>query len=205
MRTLFIKVLEDRERLESAINQIELIAVLLKNGYFCSNYRESTMTREEAKQSALRGEMLLFVDTETTGVPIDPTASFKNIDNWPTITQLAWQVYDKEGQLWDARNYVVSKEINTEQITELDYVPKEILPIHVILSRLSTIIRYCDVIIGHNIQYDVQVILSELYRYGMDTDKLSSMRQFCTMQNGVKACGFETGMGERYPKLQELL
>lgn len=204
MKTLIIKVLEGWERLESAINQIELIAVLLKNGYFCSNYRESTMTWEEAKQSALRGEMLLFVDTETSGVPIDPTVSFKNIDNWPTITQLAWQVYDKEGQMWDARNYVVAKGINSEQITEPDYVPKVILPIHVILSRLSNIIRYCDVIIGHNIQYDVHVILSELYRYGMDTDKLSSMQQFCTMKNGVNACGFNTKLGERYPKLQEL-
>lgn len=204
MRILFIKVLEDWERLESAINQIELIAVLLKNGYFCSNYRESTMTWEEAKQSALRGEMLLFVDTETTGVPIDPTASFKNIDNWPTIAQLAWQVYDKEGQLWDARNYVVSKEIDSEQITEPDYVPTVILPIHVILSRLSNILRYCDVIIGHNIQYDVQVILCEFYRYGMETDKLQTKRQFCTMKNSVNACGFETNNGERYPKLQEL-
>ena len=149
-------------------------------------------------------DLLMFVDTETSGVPVDQTASYKNIDNWPRIKQISWLIYDKEEQLCASHNYVISDEEPSIQINSPDYVPKTVLPIHQVLKRFLNFLRYCDVIVGHNIQYDVHVILSELYRYGMDTDKLSSIQQFCTMQNGVRACGFETGMGERYPKLQEL-
>ena len=149
-------------------------------------------------------DLLMFVDTETNGIPVDQTASYKNIDNWPRIKQISWLIYDKEEQLYASHNYVISEEDASIQINRSDYVPKTVLPIHQILRRFLNFLRYCDVIVGHNIQYDVQVILSELYRYGMETDKLSSMHQFCTMKNGVNACGFDTELGERYPKLQEL-
>ena len=149
-------------------------------------------------------DLLMFVDTETSGVPVDQTASYKNIDNWPRIKQISWLIYDKEEQLYASHNYVISDEDASTQINSPEYVPKTVLPIHQVLKRFLNFLRYCNVIVGHNIQYDIHVILSELYRYGMDTDKLSSMQHFCTMQNGVRACGFETGTGERYPKLQEL-
>ena len=55
-----------------------------------------------------------------------------------------------------------------------------------------------------NIEYDVPVILCELYRYGKETSRLESMQQFCTMKNSVEICGFDTRQGDRYPKLQEL-
>ena len=149
-------------------------------------------------------DLLMFVDTETNGIPVDQTASYKNIDNWPRIKQISWLIYDKEEQLYASHNYVISEEDASIQINRSDYVPKTVLPIHQVLRRFLNFLRYCDVIVGHNIQYDVQVILSELFRFGMDTDKLSSMHQFCTMKNGVNACGFDTRLGDRYPKLQEL-
>ena len=65
-------------------------------------------------------------------------------------------------------------------------------------------VHICDVIVGHNIEYDVPVILCELYRYGKETSQLESMQQFCTMKNSVEICGFDSRQGNRYPKLQEL-
>ena len=147
---------------------------------------------------------IIFVDTETNGVPKDSSASFKNIDNWPNITQIAWIVYNKDGSFISASNYAISEDENFNLISATDYVPKTILPIHLILDQFLDSLSQCDVIVGHNIEYDVQVILCELYRYGKSTDNLSSMRQFCTMKNAVKICGFDTKNGARYPKLQEL-
>ena len=62
----------------------------------------------------------------------------------------------------------------------------------------------CDVIVGHNVNFDVNTILCEMYRLGLDTAMLESIKRFCTMENSVDFCGFETKLGNRFPKLQEL-
>lgn len=149
-------------------------------------------------------EKILFVDTETTGIPQDQSLSYKNIDNWPTIKQIAWIVYRKNGSLEHAYNYVISPEIDSSVPKTSDYCAKVILPIYSVLDLFLQSLQQCDVIVGHNIAYDVQVILCELYRYGKDTSRLESMQQFCTMKNTVEICGFDTRRGDRYPKLQEL-
>ena len=246
------------------------------------------------------GMNLLFVDTETNGIAQDQSVSFKSIDNWPQIRQIAWIVYGKDGQFVSAHNYVMSAELASppsidnynEGITLLDFVknfnevqcvpfidketkedysrlvcvdqfgiktvvhmsnlpelhqsnakvakyieqnaknlqvvttekgalvlckkdeysfsdspdyqPKTNLPIHKVLNLFLESLHSCDVIIGHNIAYDVNVILCELYRYGKETKELEAIQQFCTMTQSVKFCGFETNNGDRYPKLQEL-
>lgn len=113
-------------------------------------------------------------------------------------------MYNKDGSFISASNYAISEDENSNLISEADYVPKRILPIHLILDQFLDSLSQCNVIVGHNIEYDVQVILCELFRYGKSTDNLSSIRQFCTMKNTVKICGFDTKNGDRYPKLQEL-
>ena len=96
----------------------------------------------------------MFVDTETTGVPVDQTASYKNIDNWPTIKQIAWIIYNKDGQLESAYNFAISEDPSLTQSKPHDYVPAVIMPIHKILGIFQQFL-YCDVIVGHNIRYDV--------------------------------------------------
>ena len=147
---------------------------------------------------------ILFVDTETTGIPIDQSYSFKNIDNWPTIRQIAWIIYKKDGTLVSKNNYSMSPDNSPAISLNTQYQPNVIKPIYEVLDYFLQSIRQCDVIVGHNISYDVQVILCELYRYGKDTSELESIQQFCTMRNAITICGFDTRRGERYPKLQEL-
>jgi DNA polymerase III subunit epsilon len=149
-------------------------------------------------------DYILFVDTETTGIPFDTSVEFKNIDNWPTIRQMAWMVYKKDGSLHSSFNCVTPDNAESEISPGSDYVPKTVLPTHIILDRFLSSLSMCDVIVGHNIEYDIQVILSELHRYGKTTWRLRSMRKFCTMKNSVDICGFATRRGDRYPKLQEL-
>ena len=152
----------------------------------------------------LKDKYLLFVDTETYGIPQDIFTSYKNIDNWPTIKQIAWIVYTKTGQLVSAHNYSISVDSEQQVVPPSYYVPKEILPIHEILKLFQDDLSSCDVIVGHNIDYDVHVIMSEMHRFGYDTSRLATIPQFCTMRNSVKICNFDTRHGDRYPKLQEL-
>ena len=38
--------------------------------------------------------MYLIFDTETTGLPRDYSAPITQLDNWPRLVQLAWQLHD---------------------------------------------------------------------------------------------------------------
>ena len=152
-----------------------------------------------------RDKYTLFVDTETSGIPVDTTLSYRNIDNWPTIKQIAWIIYKKDGTLIAQHNYATAEEGERKEIVSPTYISKKVLPIHEIVKLFYLgALPACDVIVGHNIEYDIQVIMSELHRYGYNTEPLSSMHQFCTMKNSVDICGFDTSHGDRYPKLQEL-
>ena len=43
--------------------------------------------------------MFLIFDTETTGLPRDYNAALTDLDNWPRMVQIAWQLHDKTGKL----------------------------------------------------------------------------------------------------------
>jgi DNA polymerase III epsilon subunit-like protein len=49
--------------------------------------------------------MLLFIDTETTGLPkystTDPT------EKWPRVVQLAWSLYDNDGNRESQESYII--------------------------------------------------------------------------------------------------
>lgn len=143
----------------------------------------------------------LFVDTETLGKPLDHELSYKNIDNWPDIRQIAWIITDKDFNVIKERNFFT---IPSSFPREDDYLEPIVKPIYEILGLFLKDLEQCDVIVGHNIEYDINVIASQLYRYSLDENKLLNITHFCTMISSVSYCGFDTTIGYRYPKLQEL-
>ena len=52
---------------------------------------------------------VLFFDTETNGLPWNKFASYKNVENWPRILQIAWQVWD----FADKRRPICIQSVNT--------------------------------------------------------------------------------------------
>ena len=65
--------------------------------------------------------MYLIFDTETTGLPRDYSAPITQLDNWPRLVQLAWQLHDHTGALQSSGNYIIRPEgftipFNSEQI-----------------------------------------------------------------------------------------
>ena len=75
--------------------------------------------------------MYLIFDTETTGLPKDYNAPHTNLDNWPRLVQIAWQLHDNHGKLINAQNLIVKPEgftipFNAEKIhgisTEKDMI-----------------------------------------------------------------------------------
>ncbi|MFZ9190311.1 MAG: hypothetical protein ACO204_04305, partial [Schleiferiaceae bacterium] len=51
--------------------------------------------------------MYLVFDTETTGLPRDWNAPLHDLDNWPRVVQVAWQLHAADGSLIEARDFLV--------------------------------------------------------------------------------------------------
>lgn len=156
----------------------------------------------------------LVIDTETTGLPASFRFSAKpeNISNWDScrIVQIAWRVYDSTScELLSS----VSRVIKPEGFT----IPDDASSIHGITTDfarqngkkiidalhelIESITRFeVERIVAHNTRFDVNVVLSELYRGELHdlAERWSSIRKYCTMLNNANK------FGGSWPKLGAL-
>ena len=156
--------------------------------------------------------MYLIFDTETTGLPRSYNAPMSDLDNWPRLVQLAWQLHDEKGRLLSNKNFIIRPEgftipfnaekvhgISTKRALEEGHDLKEILQVFredVIQSKY---------LVGHNIGFDIHVVGSEYLRGALvmpfegkaelDTKDIST--QFCALPGGK-------GGKFKWPTLTEL-
>ncbi|NUJ97340.1 3'-5' exonuclease [Candidatus Gracilibacteria bacterium] len=155
--------------------------------------------------------MKVFVfDTETTGFI---NKKENNVNLQPSIIQFAGIL----GEIDEEKNWKDLEKVNI-LINPKKTIPYESSQIHHIYDIdvkdapfiediIDTILHYIntpDIIVGHNIEYDEDMIKLELKRLGREHD-YRPKQICCTMKNTVNFCQIK-GNGERfkYPKLGEL-
>ena len=170
------------------------------------------VTEEDINRRALDGgyNTVLFVDTETNGLPKDYYAPINKTDNWPRILQISWVISDSEGEILKRRKYYVRPEgfkplfkaLNPYAIPE-EILNKEGVGIKEALEEFSRDISTVDVVVGHNIQFDKSVIQAELTRAALP-DAFEGKRCYCTMIGAKTLLKIVGKHGFKYPKLNEL-
>jgi DNA polymerase III epsilon subunit-like protein len=75
-----------------------------------------------------------------------------------------------------------------------------------IIEKVRNLILQSKLIIGHNINFDINVLCSELYRnnYHSIAEILSKKETYCTMINGKNITKIPSKYDYKYPKLGEL-
>jgi DNA polymerase III epsilon subunit-like protein len=159
----------------------------------------------------MKAKLLLFFDTETTGVPINYKASFTDTTNWPRMIQLAYMIFKEDGTL--VKQY-------DELIKPVGFViPAEAERIHGISTQMAVNkgidlakairefwvdLNQVQTIVAHNMAYDYNIIGAEWVRCGKPL-KSEPKEKICTMEATTKFCGIPNGKGGfKWPKLQEL-
>ncbi|TGE20885.1 AAA family ATPase [Hymenobacter metallicola] len=151
--------------------------------------------------------MYLVFDTETTGLPASFSAPLTDSSNWPRLVELAWGIYDENGQERGTGQLLVRPEgfaipaesvsihgITTEQATAQGVELSEAL------DQLVLAAGECRYVAAHNLEYDLAIVGAELHRLGrpaFGADK----QLVCTMRMGTN---LETGKRSKPPKLHEL-
>lgn len=160
--------------------------------------------------------MFLIFDVETTGFIKGDVKDFSNLENFPRVVQLAYQLHDEKGKLIEQYSKIVKPDgfeipysaaqvhkITTERALKEGHDWKEVL--HDFLDALNQ----AKILAGHNIiQYDVPVLIAEFIRSGVDK-KIMEEKTFidtCISKEVIEYCQLKGGKGGglKQPNLGEL-
>lgn len=157
--------------------------------------------------------MILFFDTETTGLPIDEDAPITDLDNWPRLVQLAYLIYDYNGKLLHSGNHIIRPvgfSIPTESTKihgiSTEKAIEEGLELGFVLREFNRLIEISDYIVAHNLIFDENIIGAEFLRSYMQ-NPLDIKDGFCTMIDAMELFNDsdnENSYYTKFPTLSEL-
>lgn len=154
-------------------------------------------------------EMLIFLDTETTGLP-----KFRNInalnqrDNWPDIVSVAWSVYNTNGTLLKSAYSVIKPDgwlipadsIKIHGIT-MEYAEENGRDMREVLNELKDDMAMCESVVAHNIVFDKNVLFNAYkWRIDMNPWHIWPRNEICTMIKSES----ELKIPSKYPKPHKL-
>jgi len=175
---------------------------------------------------------VLIFDTETTGLSQTKIISQETLNKWPNIVQFSYIIFDtKLNKIIVSKDCIIKLTGITipEESTKIHGISNEISQekgehIEIILKQFFYYLRDVDMLVGHNISFDINMIIVELLRiiygrlypkehidaYKSDLHFLQNFKNiFCTLKESIELCGIKTidKFGKEYdkwPKLEEL-
>ncbi|SMG31036.1 3'-5' exonuclease [Sphingobacterium psychroaquaticum] len=131
---------------------------------------------------------LLFIDTETTGLPLRWDRPYNDTTNWPQVIQLAWIVVNPQQEEVKRCNYyiyesdiAISPESEKIHGITLDFLKKNGKRRKDILRKFAhDLKKFNPLIIGHFVELDIQVLVAAYTQCKLKNPFLESLF-FCTM------------------------
>jgi DNA polymerase III epsilon subunit-like protein len=154
--------------------------------------------------------MYLFFDTETTGLPINWKAPVTDLNNWPRLVQLAFLLYDDDGNRISSGDFIIKPDgftipkdaSNIHGITT-ERAIREGLPITFVLQEFDKFIQQSTCLVAHNMSFDEKIVGSEFIRNAVP-NSFSAKEKICTMKSTTDYCAIKGYYGNKWPKLSEL-
>ena len=158
----------------------------------------------------------VIIDTETTGLPDKPPSDypyrwyhardFKHYDG-ARVVQIAWvilvndRIISKTSFVIRPDNYIVPNESTAIHGISHENAVKNGVPFYEAANKLKVELDKCDIVVAHNMKFDMSIILAECYRYKLWSiiDTFYKTPRFDTMWEGRK----DLNLG-KVPKLVEL-
>jgi DNA polymerase III alpha subunit (gram-positive type) len=158
--------------------------------------------------------MYLFFDTETSGLPVPGASPFLNPESFPHVLSIAWLIYDKKENLIKEKYEFIQHNniVLSQKVKELTHITEEDLKSgkssSKVISEFLSDLDKVKYIIGHNITFDINVILAQCIRDSISGyEDLVTKKQICTMRQTTDFCKLKSEYAPfkfKYPKLSEL-
>jgi DNA polymerase III epsilon subunit-like protein len=200
---------------------------------FLISIAQILITNDLKSHLELNKMKVLIFDTETTGLPKSKIISQDTLDKWPHIVQFSFIIFDTTTESFEVtKDFVIKMEEGTiisEESIALHEITNEIsrekgVDIQAALHLFFYYLRSVDLLVGHNVSFDINMIYVELLRiiylkqypeehisaYKSDLHLLTNFKNiYCTMQESIDLCAIKVKdkFGREYnkfPKLVEL-
>ncbi len=157
--------------------------------------------------------MYLIFDTETTGLPHNKSAPITDLDNWPRLVQIAWQLHDAKGGLLAQHNYLIKPDgfdipYKAEQVHGISTkrAMEEGIELKSVLNSFLGDLSKTSQLVGHNIEFDINIIGAEFIRQQLETETFLSLSKLDTGLASIEYCQLQGGIGGKLkmPTLLEL-
>lgn len=154
---------------------------------------------------------ILFLDTETTGLPSNWKAPY---NEWPRMVSLAFSLV-RGDEILGQNEYIIKPEgyeipleaskihgITTEEAQAKGN------DIQMVLIQLATMVELADLVVFHNSSFDTSIISGEQIRAGWKPEELihNNPKIFCTKEKSTTILKIPSGRGGawNWPSLAEL-
>jgi len=184
------------------------------------NYRDDIQNSDDSMTSIYVNafkNLTLFIDVETTGLPINNNDSFENLNNWPYIVQIGFILYDdnfgklsERGIILKPEGYKIPYESTEIHLISHNYAFSNGENRAEVLSFMDEILNNVDIVVGHNVEFDLNILKCEIIRIKGKDKVLFRKKEpkiIDTMKIGVDICRIWSGnYGEKYkwPTLDQL-
>jgi len=164
---------------------------------------------------------LFFFDTETNGLPLNYKAPPTQVDKWPEIVSIAWEVWQVEAGVWTpiiTKSYLaqppegVCWNREAERIHGISYerARSEGVPLLQILGEVEAELAQATHVVAHNLAFDRSILLASFLRH-RGSAKWATGKNVCTMMDTISICKilstspYATAADPyKWPRLQEL-
>jgi DNA polymerase-3 subunit epsilon len=133
-------------------------------------------------------DYLLFIDTETSGLPKKWDVPLSQPDNWPYALQISWIIYTREGEKVKEENHYINEDDFTITLSSIkihgitkDFLLRNGQPRKEIMTLFAHDLTYYQpMVIGHFLELDTDVMGAEFFRVAMD-NPIEKLPCFCIM------------------------
>lgn len=173
---------------------------------------------------------IMVFDTETTGLPSTRIISPDTLKLWPHIVQFSYIIYDTSlNDIIESSDEIVNlvdEIMISEESTKIHGITNELckrkgISISLLLIDFFYHLRNVDLLVGHNISFDINTLKVELLRmiYGNFSEDIKKQHKYnlhlltnyknicCTMQESIDLCAIKAldKFGKEYNKFPKLI
>ena len=156
---------------------------------------------------------ILIIDVETTGLPSKRNCDYRDLQQYSSarIVQMSMMLCNQACEEIVLKDFIVKADGFTIENSHIHGITQEKsdldgVPFMEAAAELWYMLTQASQIVAHNADFDVNVIKSELFRYGMNDmiDLIESKTVTCTMKKTMHMVNVQGRYGVKFPSLAEL-
>lgn len=146
----------------------------------------------------------LFLYIQTATIQTDYNIRPEDFENWPRAITISWILnHSYNSYIIRPTGFHINQETSVYIGITNENAINEGKDISQVLKKILEHLKLADFIVGHNIEYHINILKSELYRNNLGAE-IPNLKTICIMNYGKDFTKIPSNYGYKFPTLAEL-